>query len=394
MKGAAVLVAVVLASCGSPTNTASRSPAPSATSRSTTSPPTVITPSSIPSGNQGLASAVQCTTIVPAGDDLVIGIVVGNPTVVVRDIQDPTNARSVCTFTDPNIEGVTFVSASTIAYVTLDGQIVEAPLAGGPPSIIATSGGGMSAGPYAVSPDGHSITYIDDTGNGNTTYGPLAWHLVTSSGNRVLTTLPAAPARGSNPDEDDRFLSFSPDGQYIAYFQTFSTGGSGETAPDEIRRASDGKLVYSTSGMTMAVWASVPSQLYFRDAMGSIHRWDPSAGLSAMGTLHWIRPKSSPDGRWIAYTFRTSTGLGSVGLYSVQSNRVENTTPPGRAEVFFLTDDLVWYRGERECTTLCGGSKIEPTGVTYVYSIAGTSEVTSRLDFIYDAWPHLTAPGL
>jgi len=35
-----------------------------------------------------------------------------------------------------------------------------------------------------------------------------------------------------------------------------------------------------------------------------------------------------------------------------------------------------------------------PTGVTYIYDIAGTSEVVSRLANVFDAWPHVTAPGL
>jgi hypothetical protein len=325
---------------------------------------------------------VHCSTAVPAGDNLVIGMVVGDPTVVVRDIQDPSNAKNLCTF-DANVIGPSFVSASSVAYVTSDRQIVEAPLAGGPTSLVATFGGSvLTSGQYSISPDGRSVTYLDEN----------AWHLVTPSGNRVLTTLPAVPGRGINPDEDDTFLSYSPDGLYIALFQTFHLGGTGATAPDQIRRASDGSLVYSTSGMTMAVWASVPSRLFFRDSSGNVHRWDPSAGLSSMTSLHWIRPHSSPDGRWIAYTFRTASGLGGVGFYSVQSNSVSNTTPPGRSGVRFLTNDLVWYAGEKACTSNCGPQATTPTGVTYIYSIAGASEVTSRLAAAYDAWPHYSAP--
>ena len=314
-----------------------------------------------------------------------IGTVVGDPTVVLRDIQDPANAKTLCTF-DSNVLSIQFVSASTVAYVTPDRQIIEAPLAGGATSVIASFGGSvLASGQYAVSPDGASLTYVDQND----------WHLVTSAGNRLLTTLPPVPGRGINADEDDSFLMFSPDGLYVAFFQTFHTGGSGETAPDQIRRVSDGKLVYSTAGVTMAVWASVPSRLYFRDSAGSMHRWDPSTGLSTMTNLHWIRPQASPDGRWIAYTFRTPTGIGGVGFYSVQGNSVQNTTPPGRSAVRFLSNDLVWYQGEKPCTSNCApGSSTQPTGVTYIYSIASSSEVTSRLAYLYDAWPRVTAPGL
>ena len=376
---------LAVAACGSsstPSGTHSSPSASAATASSTATPSGTASPG--PSGAPGPASLVHCATTVPAGDNLVIGTVVGDPTVVVRDIQDPANAKNLCTF-DPNVISPEFVSASAVAYVTSESQIIEAPLAGGATTIRATfSGGPMNSGQYAISPDGRLMTYLD----GN------AWHLAGPSGNRVLTTLPAVPGRGINPDEDDSFLSFSPDGLYFALFQTFHIGGSGETAPDQIRRASDGSLVYSTSGMTMAVWASVPSRLFFRDTSGNVHRWDPSTSLSSMTSLHWIRPRSSPDGRWIAYTFRTPSGLGGIGFYSVQANSVSNTTLPGRSGVKFLTNDLVWYAGEKACTSNCGPQTTIPTGVTYIYSIAGASEITSRLSSTYDAWPKVTAPAL
>ncbi len=317
-----------------------------------------------------------------SGDNLVIGAVSGDPTVVVRDIQDPANAKNVCRF-DPAATSAQFVSATQVAYETASNELIKADLTSGSTSLIATFGGGLGSGQYSVSPDGRSFTYLD----GN------AWHLVTPSGNKVLTTLPPVPGRGVNPDEDDLFLKYSPDGLYIALVQTFHTGGTGATAPDQVRKASDGSLVYSTSGMTMGVWASVPSRLFMRDATGTVHRWDPSSGLSAMLPLHWIGPRSSPDGRWIAYTFRTSGGLGGVGFYSVQGNSVSNTTPPGRSGVRFLTNDLVWYVGEKACST-CFGGQPTATGVTYIYDIAGTSEVVSRLSNVSDAWPHITQPGL
>ena len=375
-----ILVALTLAACGGSPSTAKSSPSPSP--QSTSTPSASAAPSASPTGTTGGASLVHCDTAVPAGDNLVIGAVSGDPTVVIRDIQDPANAKNVCHF-DPAAMNPQFVGATQVAYETASNELIEADLVSGGTILVATFGGGLGSGQYSASPDGHSITYLD----GN------AWHLVTSSGNKVLTTLPAVTGRGVNPDEDDLFLRYSPDGQYIALVQTFHTGGTGATAPDQVRKASDGSLVYSTSGMTMGVWASVPSRLFFRDSGGTVHRWDPSAGLSAMLPLHWIGPKASPDGRWIAYTFRTSSGLGGVGFYSVQGNSVSNTTPPGRSGVRFLTNDLVFYIGEQACST-CFGGLPTPTGVTYIYDIAGTSEVVSRLSNVYDAWPHVTSAGL
>jgi hypothetical protein len=321
---------------------------------------------------------------VPAGDNLVIGTVVGDPTVVIRDIQDPAHAKNLCAF-DGAAQAPQFVSGTTVAYETPDNQIIKADLATGATTILASYTSGFDSGQYAFSPDGKLLTYLDTN----------QWRSAGPSGNTVLATLPAAPGRGISPDQDDSFLGYSPDGQYVAYFQTFHVGGTGATAPDQIRRASDGSLVYSTSGMTMAVWASSPGRLFFRASTGPpIRRWDPSAGVTSMASLSWIRPRQSPDGRWIAYTYRSTTGaVGAIGLYSVQANSVSKTLPAGRSGVRFLTNDLIWYIGERACST-CFGGQPTPTGVAYIYSIAGGSEVTSRLSAVYDAWPHVTAPAL
>jgi WD40 repeat protein len=370
---------LTFAACGGSTPTAHSSSTPSATTTS-------AAPSSAPTSGASptsVASLAHCAAAVPAGDNLVIGTVVGDPTVVVRDIQDPAHARNLCTV-DGAASSPQFVSGTTIAYETAANEIVRADLGAGTATVVATYTSGFDSGQYAFSPDGKLMTYLDSN----------AWHLVGPSGNRVLSTLPAAPGRGVSPTSDDSYLRFSPDGLYIAYFQTFHTGGTGETAPDQIRRASDGVLVYSTSGATMAVWASVPSRLFFRvGAPATIKRWDPSSGVSTMTTLTWIRPSASPDGRWVAYTFSAPGGVDGVGFYSVQANGVSNTTPPGRSGVRFLSNDLVWYIGEKACTT-CFGGQPAPTGVTYIYSITGASEITSRLATVNDAWPRVTAPAL
>jgi hypothetical protein len=352
---------------------------PVARTKATASPNSSASTSAVASPTAGPPSLVHCSSAIPAGDNLVIGAVVGDPTVVIRDIQDPAHARNLCTF-DSAAQSPQFVSGTAVAYETADNQLIEADFAASEARVIATYAAG--SGQYAISPDGRAATYLDGA----------AWRLVNGSGNRLLTTLPPVPGRGIDPELDDLYLRFSPDGNYIALFQTLRTGGTGATAPDQIRRASDGTLVYSTSGATMAVWASVPSRLYFRDAAGNVKRWDASGGVSTMTSLKWVRPNASPDGRWIGYSFMTPSGVHGIGFYSVQANSVVNTTPPGRSGVHFLTNDLVFYIGEKACTS-CFGALPTPTGVTYIYSIAGASEVTSRLASVNDAWPKLTAPS-
>jgi len=375
---AIALVFVAISCGGSPGPPAQATPSANG---SATSSPFASSPSP-PATPSPPAALVHCASAVPAGDNLIIGTVSGDQTVVIRDIQDPARARNLCQF-DNSAFSPRFVSASKVAYVTALGEIVEVTLASGTVNRLANPGSGFGPGTYSISPDGRSSTYLSGD----------AWHLVNASGDHLLTTLPPAPGRGVDPDGDDQMLSFSPDGKFIALFQTIRTGGTGPTAPDQIRRAADGSLAYSTTGMTMAVWASLPSRLFFRDATGSMQRWDPSAGVTPMKDLRWIRPKGSPDGRWVAYTTRTTSGLGAVGLYSVQGNSIAHTSAAGRSGPVFLTNDLVWYIGEKACPT-CFGGYPTPTGTTYIYDIAGNSEVASRLTSVLDAWPHTTAPAL
>src|SRR5437016_2350981 len=210
---------LTLAACGGSGSTGGHvSPSPSSPTATDSSTPSG---GGTPGPSTGIASLIHCTAAVPAGDNLVIGTVAGDATVVVRDIQDPAHARNLCAFEAAAL-APQFVTGSTVAYETSDNQIATANLSGGTATVLATYTSGFDAGQYAFSPDGRSLTYLD---NNN-------WRLVGPSGNRVLATLPAAPGRGISPDEDDSFLSFSPDGQYIAYCQTFHTGGSGATAPD------------------------------------------------------------------------------------------------------------------------------------------------------------------
>ena len=378
-------MALAFSACSISPSTAKTSPRPTAqpivTSSPTAGPSAAATsaPSSAPGGTPASAGLVRCEAAIPAGDTLVIGRVGEDSTIVIRDIQDPANAKTLCRF-DSGAQNPQFISATQVAYATAGKQLIKADLGAGTTAVLATYGEGYGSGQLSFSPDGKSFTYID----GN------SWHLVTPAGNRVLTTLPPVPARGFNPDEDDTFLSYSPDGLYIALVQTVHTGGTGPTAPVQVRKASDGTLVYSTSGMTMGVWASVPSRLFFRDTAGTVHRWDATAGASTMLPLRWIRPKASPDGRWIAYTFRTSN-VNGVGYYSVQGNTISNTSPPARSSPRFLTNDLVWYIGEKPCDTCFGGAPA-PTGLTYIYSIGGASEVVSRLSSLLDVWPRYGGP--
>jgi hypothetical protein len=383
---------VLLAACaGGPAPAASTSPTPTAvpspSPRAAGSPRP--RPTAIPSGSP---SNSTCTGAIDSTHNLVLATLEGSTTVILRDITNTSAAQTICTFT--GTIGPHFATASVVGYADgsqstgSPGNIKRVDLAAGVATTVASWGrSGFGSGSFDWSPDGTRLTYIGAGAPGPT------WHLVSGGTDRLLTTLPAVPGRGTSPQSDDDFmLAFSPDGLYLALVQTFSTGGSGETAPLQIRRAGDGALVYSAGSGTMAVWASVPSRLFFRSADGVVSRWDPSSGVTTMqSSLRWHQPHASPDGRWIAYTIYDSSQLPHVGLYSVQSNSLGPQPAGLRSGALFLNNGLLWY--QEEAASECGlGGCSQTTGRTFIYDIAGAAESKSRLTGVFDAWPRVTAP--
>src|SRR5437899_2234739 len=85
-----------------------------------------------------------------------------------------------------------------------------------PPRPARGSGGGFLDGLHAWSPDRGFLAYVASDGTG------VRLHVLSGGGDRVIAMMGAVPARGVNPNEDDAYLAFSPDGAYIALVQTFA----------------------------------------------------------------------------------------------------------------------------------------------------------------------------
>lgn len=402
-----VLLAASIAACA-PAPAASPRPSPSTsavatatptstpTSAATPTPTATPAPTAAPTATPGGSASAGTAACTPPGDpshNLVLGTLQGSSATVLRDITNTAAAVTLpCTFSGSFAPR--FVTAGVLSW-TEQGQNLGSPgkivrddlSAGGTGTAVASwTAGGFGSGLFDWSPDGTKLTYI-----GASSPGPT-WHLLAGGTDRVLATLPPVPGRGVSPQNDDFTLAFSPDGLYLALETTFATGGSGETAPLQVRRVSDGTLVYSATSGTFAVWASVPSRLFYRDSTGGITRWDPSSGAAQMmPSLAWTRPHASPDGRWIAYTTYDSGSLPHVGLYSVQANSLGPQPAGLRSGALFLNNALLWY--QEEASTGCGlGGCSTPTGNAFIYDIAGSTEAASRITSVYDVWPRVTAP--
>ena len=391
---AGLAVLLVLGACSVP-GMGGAKPSPKPTTAPTTAPPP--TPSGSPTAAPtatpgGTPSTVgSCTGAIPATANLILGTLTGSTTVVLRDITNLASPRTVCTLAgslSPH-----FATASVIGYVQqggdlgTPGRIIRLDLASSTANDVASwASGGFGSGIFDWSPDGRSLTYI--TGTPTAT----AWHLVAGGRDLVLASLPPVPGRGVSQQDDDFMVRFSPDGIYLAMVETFSTGGTGDSAPVQVRKVSDGSLVYSASSGTMGVWASVPSRLFFRDTAGALSRWDPSSGISVMlSSLKWTRPHASPDGRWIAYTTYDSSFHPHVALYSVQGNSLGPAPSGLRSGALFLNNNLVFYQEETPCD--CGpGGQSQVTGHTFLYDIGASTESGSRITGVFDVWPRVTGP--
>jgi hypothetical protein len=371
-----------------PTTAPTTAPPPSPAATATALP--TATPGIVPSAEAPCARSVSTAGGIASNANLVLATLTGSSTVVLRDITNLASPVTLCTFADPIAPR--FAMQTVVGYTVQGssqgspGRIVRLDLATGMANDVANwPNGGFGSGTFDWSPDGRSLTYI--VGSPTAT----VWHLIAGGRDQVLANLPAVPGRGVSQQDDDFMLAFSPDGLYIAMVQTFAIGGSGDSSPVQVRRASDGALVYSAASGTMGVWASVPSRLFFRDRAGVLSRWDPGSGVSVMqSSLRWARPHASPDGRWVAYTTFDSANHPHVALYSVQGNSLGPTPIGLRSGAQFLNNSLFWYQEEVACD--CGLTQSQLTGRTFIYDIAASAESASRISGLFDAWPRVTGP--
>jgi hypothetical protein len=241
-------------------------------------------------------------------------------------------------------------------------------------------GGSFMDGLHAWSPDRGFLAYIASDASG------VSLHLLSGGGDRVVATMGAVPGRGFNPSEDDSYLAFSPDGAYFALVQTFTSSGD----QLQIRRTTDGGLVFSLSKGTMATWGSTGSRLYFRQPGSSLVQvWDSTASVTqAFGQqVSWIRPRADAGDENLAFTVRDSTGTPHVWVYG-HGGHSGAPLPNVRSSPAWLNTTTFFYAEEAACSPSCGiGPAWQPNGKTFTYDIAAQAETSSRISQVYGAWP-------
>jgi len=313
----------------------------------------------------------------------------GSTQPVLADVTDPLHPRTICTITGSWTPQL--VSQQMISWSATQG----APGTPGP-SVIATldmftgtsalaagwTGGGFLDGLHSWSPDQSStLVYVTSDATAVTV------HLVSGGGDRVVSTLGAVPGRGINPNEDDAFIGFSPDGAYFAFEQTFT--GSG----DHLDVWSRSGAVFTQANATMATWGSTASKLYFRQPNAAVvYVWDstgaPGNRAQAFGQqFAWIRPRADAGDDYLAFTVRDSNGIPSVWLYG-HGGRAGGQLPNERSTPSFLNSGTVFMIEEAACGANCGlGPATQPDGKTFTYSIASQTETASTIASVLGVWP-------
>jgi Tol biopolymer transport system component len=307
---------------------------------------------------------------------------------IVADVSDATNPRPICTLSggsfEPRLVTQTMISwyasqgspaaAGTSLIATLD-------LLTGTTTLAATwQGGSFLDGLHAWSPDRGFLAYVTSDSKA------VTLHLLSGGGDRVVASFGPVPGRGPNPNEDDAYLAFSPDGAYFAFVQTFT--GTGDEL--QVRRTTDGSLAFSLPTGTMASWGSSGSTLYFRQpSSSSIETWDSSAGVSVgIGvSLAWIHPRADAGDDNLVFTVRDSTGKPHVWLYG-HAGRSGGELQPVRSSPEWLNSTTVFYVEETACSSNCGiGPAWQPDGKTFTVDLAQQGETASRISHVYGAWP-------
>jgi hypothetical protein len=370
----------------SPSPSPTPSPSPSPTPSPSPSPTAPPSPVAVPSW---AALHANCTGAATASEAVLK--LQGQASLVIADVTDAKAPHTICTISgDPTLAPqlatqtmISWYASQATHNPTPTGTSVIAvlDLTTGTSTVAASwQGGGWLDGLHAWSPDRGFLAYVTSDANA------VNLHLLSGGGDRVVASYGAVPSRGSNPNEDDAYLAFSPDGAYFAFVQTFTSSGD----QLQVRHTTDGSIAYSLPTGTMATWGSAGSRLYFRQpSSGQIEVWDSAAGVSrAFGqALSWIQPRADAGDDNLAFTVRDSSGAPNVWLYG-HGGKSGGKLPNARSSPAWLNTTTVFYIEEARCTANCQIGW-QADGKTFTFDTGTQAETASKISQVYGTWPKL-----
>jgi hypothetical protein len=307
---------------------------------------------------------------------------------VLADVSDPKKPKALCTLST-NSFPLQLVTQTMISWSATQGNpstsgtsvVAVLDMFSGTSTIAATwSGGAFMDGLHAWSPDRGFLAYVTSDASS------VSLHLLSGGGDRVVAMLGPVPGRGPDPNQDDTYLAFSPDGAYFALVQTFASSGD----QLQVRRTIDGSLAFSLGKGTMATWGSSGSRLYYRMPNSTaIQVWDSAAGVSqAIGRpLEWIRPRADAGDDNLAFTTRDPSGSPHAWLYG-HNGQSGGELPNARSSPVWLNTTSFFYIEESACSSNCGiGPLWRGDGNTFTVDLGSQTETASKILAVYGAWP-------
>lgn len=370
----------------SPTPSPSPTPSATATPTPTSAPTDTPSPTAVPVQVPSWAAMHASCPSAPAANEAVLSLQGGgNP--ILADVSDARAPKTLCGISggpwQPQLVTQTMVSwyASQGNPGAVGPSVIAVlDLFTGTSTVAASWRGGYALdGLHAWSPDRGFLAYVTSDASA------VSLHLLSGGGDRVVATMGPVPGRGVNPNEDDAYLAFSPDGAYFALVQTFS--GSGDQL--QVRHTIDGSLAFNLPSATMATWGSTGSRLYYRLPNSSnVQSWDSTAGVAQVfGQLSWIRPRADAGDDNIAFTVRNSAGTPHVWLYG-HGGRSGGQLPNVRSSPVWLNSTSVFYVEETACSPNCGiGPAWQPDGKSFTFDAGQQTETASKISAVYGVWP-------
>jgi hypothetical protein len=373
----AVIVAVLVTSCG---------PAPSSSS---SHPRTSATPlSSATATSNGFRAAVAVSH---PGSTTAYDLVL---------YDSATNVAAVIATSDSFQFNAQFITRASLAYVLTSAgasHVIVRDLATQQTRSVAVvpSGGNVAA----LSPDERRLFFVRADPNGGDSL-----NLVTGGTETTLAKF-APPVGRDGVLSDETRIVFSKDGRYFFVIDTAAgTPTSAAAARLQVRDAG-GRLIFSIdqgisgqarsdgsatvrfvagdptggSGFPSA-WApawSSHDQLYFQEADG-IHAWDAATGKVTMiiPGLSWYHPSVSDDGQLVAFSAFDAGGAPTVQAYDLTARSVVFARTL-RWWPTFVTGRTLWYLENTPCPSGgCGpGLQAVPTGRVLAYDLASKTAI-------------------
>jgi hypothetical protein len=320
---------------------------------------------------------ISCTGDVGNTDPVAIVTISGRTGVFLRDYADEASPQNFCSF-GQGIAVTEILDPHHVVITSPVAAVVELPST----RVFEL---GIAGRLVAVASDLSQVLWVSRS-------SPPTLHDSWDAGNVQIQVYPPAATTCADADTVSRSGAFSRDGH--SGFALWDQGPKTAAYLNVVgNRAAVFALVPPAGGWgrlggpRMAVWSPVSAQLYY-EQQGSVWRWTPTAGASQLKAgVSWIDPAISPDGKRIAYALRGSNGVSIIHIIDATSGAdVSTVSSDGRSRPFFLTDDLIWVKGDqRGCAA---GNRS-----TFVYDLRDQTETQSSLDQVWATWPATSAVG-